>query len=172
MDINEASEELGISVRSIFKMLESGRIHGVKRFNKWEFDKAEVERVKREREEGTHSGAIDQSTAIAMRETHQGIIQQRPPGAPPSILDDPIAFDAVAEWRAAQMMSVLERKLFLTLEEAAIYSGLGIGYLRQAVEDGKLSAIPGAGRRGSTIIRRADLETFAANLGKERRARR
>lgn len=169
MDINEAAEELGISVRSIQKMLASNKIHGVKRFNKWDFEKAEVERIRREREEGTHSGAIE-STALATREPHQGIIHQRPPGAPLSILDDPLAFDAVSDWQTAQVMAVLKDKLFLTLDEAAIFSGLGKWFLNQAIEAGKLTATK-AGPRGSFVIRRADLERFAENIGKGRAKR-
>ena len=160
MDINEASEKLGVSVRSIQKMLATGRIQGVKRFNKWSFTEEEIERVKSEREREVYSAAM-------IRREHEAVEHRAIP-VTPSVLNDPLAFDAMKDWQRAQVMTILERKLFLTLDEAAIYSGFGVGFIRRAIEEGKLSAIPGAGYRGSTIIRREDLETFAANLGKGR----
>ena len=48
----------------------------------------------------------------------------------------------------------IERKLFLTLAEAAAYSGLPKSYLHGLIGEGKLKAIKAGGWR----IRRSDLE--------------
>jgi excisionase family DNA binding protein len=47
-----------------------------------------------------------------------------------------------------------EPKLFLTLREAATYSGLTVAYLRRLVDNGKLDAIKDRG----TKVRRTDLQ--------------
>jgi len=54
----------------------------------------------------------------------------------------------------------LERKLCLTIPEAAVYSGVSSGKIRQAIKDGRLPARPD-GPRGAIIIARAKLEEFA-----------
>lgn len=54
----------------------------------------------------------------------------------------------------------LDRKLWLTIPEAAVYSGFSSLKLRAAIKDGRLTARPD-GPRGAVIIRRAALEEFA-----------
>jgi excisionase family DNA binding protein len=49
-------------------------------------------------------------------------------------------------------------KLYLTLAEAAEYTGLGVGYLRRQIAEGKLEPVKGAGPHGADVLRRRDLE--------------
>ena len=57
-----------------------------------------------------------------------------------------------------ERVSILQ-KLWLTLEEAAAYSGLAESYLERAIREGKLRAVKG-GAHGAWAIRRENLEGF------------
>lgn len=69
-----------------------------------------------------------------------------------------------------QVLNLLERvregcadrtataRLWLTIDAAAEYSGLGVVYLKRQIADGKLPLLKGAGIRGADVVRRADLE--------------
>lgn len=50
--------------------------------------------------------------------------------------------------------------LFLTLEQASLYSGLTVTFLRKLISQQKLFALRG-GERGTWVISRASLENFA-----------
>lgn len=66
---------------------------------------------------------------------------------------------AVASQNSEKRSEVrLSERLFLSLEQAADYTGLGVGHLRRLIADGKLIPLKGAGPRGAAVIRRADLE--------------
>ena len=52
----------------------------------------------------------------------------------------------------------LAERLYLSLAEAAEYTGLGVGYLRRQIAEGKLALVKGAGPHGADVLRRADLE--------------
>jgi hypothetical protein len=47
--------------------------------------------------------------------------------------------------------------LYLTVEEAAAYTGLGVTHLSQQIPQGKLNLNKGAGPRGADMTRRTDL---------------
>lgn len=49
-------------------------------------------------------------------------------------------------------------RLYLSIDEAIRYSGLGRGYLEKLIQGGKLELLKGAGPNGSDVICRADLE--------------
>jgi excisionase family DNA binding protein len=48
----------------------------------------------------------------------------------------------------------VSERLYLTVDEAAEYTGLGVGYLRRLVVDGKLQVVKGAGPNGANVLRR------------------
>lgn len=161
----EAAEHIGVSVRTLMKLVSRGEIHGKKVAGKtgFEYDFApdEVERVKRDRDAGIQIGAIVR---------HES---QQAARAPLVANLQPIQ-EAIESFREAisELRGVsLKDKLFLTVDEASEYSGLGKWFIYQAIEDGKLTATK-AGPRGSFVIRRADLENFADGVGKGRRTRR
>lgn len=170
MDKVKACKILGISERTLMAMIANNQISAVKKvINKklrYDFDPDEIERVRLEREEGTHVAAL-------VRQSPQVFLDRlaQPSQTQPSVLNDPQTFDALSDWRMTQLMTSLEKKLTLTIDEASVYSGLGKGFIRQAIEDGKLTAVDGAGHRGATIIKRSDLERFVEGLGKGRRKR-
>lgn len=171
MDKYEAAKRIGVSVRTIARMVAIGEISAVKiRGNHGaetlDFDLEEVERVRELKNRPAHVGAI------IKYEPHPLTSMLSDPNLRPLIVKLVAALDAIKDSARHQVASsdrpdleTLDKKLFLTIEEAAALSGLGKGLLRQAIEDGKLAAIPGAGPRGSTVIRRDDLDRFAQALG-------
>jgi excisionase family DNA binding protein len=52
----------------------------------------------------------------------------------------------------------LAERLYLTMGEAAEYTGLGLRYLRRQIAVGNLELVKGAGHHGANVLRRADLE--------------
>lgn len=67
--------------------------------------------------------------------------------------------------REKQLVNLLELvragsagRLFLTIDAAAEYSGLGVVYLKRQIGEGKLQLLKGAGIRGADVVRRSDLE--------------
>lgn len=51
----------------------------------------------------------------------------------------------------------LAERLYLTIGEAAEYTGLGVGHLRRQIAEGRIELGKGAGPRGADVLRRADL---------------
>ncbi len=171
MDKYEAAERIGVSIRTIARMVAQGEISALKvRGNRgaetYDFDPEEVERVRELKNRPAHVGAV------VKYEPHPLTTLMNDPQLRPLIAKLIGAFDAMSDAARHQVadrdrpdIEALDKKIFLTIEEAAALSGLGKGYLRQAIEDGKLAAIPGAGPRGATVVRRGDLDKFAQGLG-------
>lgn len=65
-------------------------------------------------------------------------------------------FQFLAAAMGSAQTVALKEKLFLTVEEAAAYSGLPQAYLRRLIAEEKLAVI----RSGKSFIRRKDLETL------------
>lgn len=79
--------------------------------------------------------------------------QRQQPGNGKPSMDMERFFGAMA---AAVQIPARKEKLFLTLEEAAEFSGLPQAYLTRAIKSGELPAI----KSGKVFIRRRDLEKF------------
>ncbi len=68
---------------------------------------------------------------------------------------------AVARQQSAPVLAApAPLGLFLTLEQASLYAGLTIGFLRKTIGESKLFALRG-GERGTWVISRASLDSFA-----------
>ena len=65
---------------------------------------------------------------------------------------------AIVSARIEAELVPVYRRLYLSLDEAARYSGLGIGYLRKLVEEGTLEVKRGAGPNRTDVVKRTDLE--------------
>lgn len=166
MDKFEAAETLGVSVRTLMNMISKGQISGEKKRGatglQYDFDRDEIERVKREREQGTHVAAlVRQSPGQSMAPVSLPAL--------PSVFSDPVIYEVIEKVRGSIGAVSLKDKLTLNVDEASELSGLGKGFIRQAIEEKKLMAIAGAGHRGSTVIKRSDLDAFIESLGKGRK---
>lgn len=171
MDKFEAAEHLGVSVRTISRMVSQGeiavtKIRGNRGAETLDFDPAELDRVRELREKPEHVGAIAKyephPLATILNDPHLSVLLSKLMGAVDAIND--MARRQVAQTEAPDLTAI-DKKMFLTFDEAAALSGLGKSFLRSAIEDGQLATIPGAGPHGSTVIRRADLDKFAQALG-------
>ena len=101
-----------------------------------------------------HAGSVERFIFERDNPSNEGVkreVQSRGPHHPH------IPHDLV-ELIMRTMRPAPSARLFLTLESAADYSGLGAGFLRKQISDGKLQLLKGAGIRGSDVVRRADLE--------------
>lgn len=165
IDKIEAAKRLEVSVRTLMTMVASNQIAGaykvVGRKRRLMFDENEVERLRIERAGGIHMGALVEAVSKSMTPLDAAEKQFTPSSAP--------FFQALGQWHELNEIASLEKKLVLTIDEASIYSGLGKGFIKQAIEGGKLSAFKGAGHRASTVIRRGELERFVENLGTGKR---
>jgi len=68
------------------------------------------------------------------------------------------AFAGASQSSQTQRRVSLDKQLYLTLSEAAEFTGLGVGYVRRLVTEGKLALVKGAGPRRADVLRRVDLE--------------
>ena len=109
----------------------------------------DVERVARERNPDAEPfvlpPAVNGSKAVAVRQS-----------SPEEVME--ALAKALSQTSQTRLGVRLSERLYLTIPEAAEYTGLGVGYLRALIAAGTLSVIEGAGTRGANVLRRADLE--------------
>lgn len=147
----EAAAHLGVAEKTLERMSKRG----------------EVQQATRKRpgspgEVVYHPGDIERIAAqmakppapfVMPADAPQNALAKLEPSAAPAVHQ--MTFAAMAEMLrpAVDRVRITER-LFLTVDEAAEYSGLPKSYIRQQITEGKLGMRTGAGWR----IRRADLE--------------
>jgi excisionase family DNA binding protein len=178
MNKQEAAEFLGVSPRQIERYIKENRI-GV-RFEKGRtkptpiYDESELRRFKEELERPVHRPAVQrmgnpmESASNEMPTQSDGAL---------SLLSQPSQFEALVRLveaigahsiqapgavKLAASVQDIALKLMLSVEEAAIYSGLSKGAIDEAIRAGKLAAHKGKwrGRR----VKRADVEKLIAKL--------
>ncbi len=143
----EAVALLGISERTIERMVQAGRIHQAYKhvpgrrpiavLNPKDISKVKAETIKPVSVPVTHEdtdGASGALVPLPSQNAAASLLTALASATPPRV-------------------SVLN-KLFLTLKEASEYAGLPVAYLRQVIGEGTLPALKTGGYR----IRRADLE--------------
>ena len=147
IDKHEAARCLNISTRSVLNLAQSGSIQS-----------------KRERDVRNNQTKVLLHAGDVERARHQRENPSEEP-APRVNMESPARGKALTQ----ALTSIAERvtlpaavrsgpRLFLTIPEAAEYSGLGVGYLRRQIEEGKLELVKGAGPRRADVVRRTDLE--------------
>lgn len=161
MNREEATAELGISVRSLQRAVQAGKIgvtykRGASGNQEAHYDDGEVARYKATMETETVKPAVASTGLLAV-----------------ASMDDTSLARSVALIARETTVEVLKRvkgvrpgvpigfKLTLNLDEAAMLAGLSRGFLREAIRDGKLKAsIIGRGWR----VKRSDLESYIKKL--------
>lgn len=174
MNKQEAAEFLGVSPRQIERYTKENRI-GV-RFEKGRtkptpvYDEGELRRFKEELERPLHRPAVQRMESVSNE------LPTQSDGAL-SLLSQPSQFEALARLveaigahsmqapvavKPAASVQDIALKLMLSVEEAAIYSGLSRSAIDEAIRAGKLAAHKGKwrGRR----IKRTDVEKLVAKL--------
>jgi excisionase family DNA binding protein len=175
MNKEQAAKKIGISVRTLQRKMSEHRIaFKMKRTKTGEaadFDKAEVERFKRELKEGmtatvTH-GVIKPSEPVTAFLTNADATEQTAL-APVDLMHNlATMFQAMARGQIASSSPPVQvgiaSKLMLSIVEASELSGVSVAKLRDAVHAGELKAIKGIGR-GLGKVKRDDLIDYINNL--------
>ena len=120
----------------------------------------DVERIARERNPNAEpfvlpaandeKPAADTGKAVAVRQ----------PGAEQFVQAIAAAVSGMSQTSQNHPGVRLAERLYLTMGEAADYTGLGTGYLRRQIAEGRIELVKGAGPRGASVLRRKDLETL------------
>lgn len=167
MNKKEAAEYLGVSIRALERYVQQGKLSV--RYEKGKtrptanFDQAELEAFKVELNQPTIKPAIE-SRQIATDfndESHTTDIQ--PVDFGELTVVDRLAgmVEMLINRRDNKPTVPIESKILLTLDEAQGLTGLSKGYLRDAIQQGKLNAkVIGKSWR----VKRSDLDEFVKNL--------
>jgi len=167
MTKQEAAGYLGVSVRTLENYVAKGRLVLAylpgKTRSVADFKQADLDRLKASLALAEHRPAVEppESRALARRESHT---MSQPPSAGAGEVSGLEAFARFVEAaKAAPDRPPLDRRLALTVKEAAAYSGYGESAIRAAVSAGKLKTSK-LGPRGSLVVKRADLEAWVKKL--------
>ena len=170
MNKKEAAEYLGVSVRAVERYVQQGKLSV--RYEKGKtrptanFDQTELEAFKAELNQPTIKPAIEsrQTTTEFNNGTHITDIE------PVNVTDfgelnvvDRLAgmVEMLINRRDNKPTVPIESKILLTLDEAQGLTGLSKGYLREAIQQGKLNAkVIGK----SWKVKRSDLDEFVEEL--------
>jgi excisionase family DNA binding protein len=158
----EAAEHLGISQRALERYTQQGRV-SVKyvkatRGRQARYDLVEINELRQQLEEPLHRPAVETSLSVVPlppeRENKQ-VINLAP--------SDELVRAVVEASNSINQnnISLIEKKLLLTLKEAQMMTGLGKATLKKAMSEGKLKA-----KRigGSWRIKPDDLKSYIREL--------
>lgn len=166
----QAADAIGVSTKQIERWAQEKRLQAA-RWKRPEGGPAivvyhpdDVERIAKERNPaaqafvmpaGADDGQADKGTAVAVRQpSPEQFIQ-----ALVSAMSQ-TSQNGVSQTSQTHPGVRLAERLFMTVAEAAEYTGLGVRHIRKQIEDGKLKSLKGAGPRGADVLRRADLESL------------
>ncbi len=154
----EAAQLLAVAEKTIERMADRAEIQKATRKRpglpaQVVYHPGDLERIKVAREEPPGAFLVPSGT----RPTGVPALsaQTRPTGVP-HVSD--AAWRALATIAGATAGVRLAERLYLTMEEAARFTGLGESHLRRQIKAGRLAVLKGAGYKGADVIRRADLE--------------
>jgi predicted DNA-binding transcriptional regulator YafY len=161
----EAAQACGVSTKQIERWTQDKRLQAA-RWKRPEggpaisvYHPGDVERIARERNpeaEAFDMPAHDEKPAPASTTA----LAVRQPGAQQFMesLAAALANSATQSQTSKTAAGVrLAERLYLTIGEAAEFTGLGVGYLRRQIAAGKLKLLKGAGPHGADLVKRADL---------------
>jgi len=163
MTKQQAADSLVVSTKQIERWANDKRLQCAK----WKrpeggptiavYHPADVERIARDRNPDTEPfllpAAADQKPTNG---THAIAVRQ--PSAEQFLQAVMAAVSGASQTSETHGGVRLAERLYLTIPEAAEYTGLGVGYLRRQITEGKLELVKGAGPRRADVLRRRDLE--------------
>jgi excisionase family DNA binding protein len=159
----QASAAIGVSTKTIEKLAEDKKLQQAQ----WKrpeggpriavYHPGDVERLRKERNPDAEPfvlpAAADEKPPADTR-----AVAVRQPGSEQFIQALMAVIEASSQNSQKRGEVRLSERLYLTIADAAEYTGLGTGYLRRLIEEGKLELLKGAGPRGADVLRRKDLE--------------
>jgi excisionase family DNA binding protein len=159
----EAANAIGVSTKTVEKFADDGKLQQFE----WKrpeggprimvYHPRDVERLRKARNPNAPPFILpaDEKTTETSR-----AIAVRPSVPEPFLQALAAAVQSGASQNSEKRVRLAEQ-LYLTIEEAAEYAGLGVTFLRRQIADGKLNPLRGAGPRGADVLRRTDLEALA-----------
>jgi excisionase family DNA binding protein len=166
MTKQQAADALSLSTKMIEKLAAEKKLQTAK----WKrpeggpsiavYHPADVERVARERNPDAEpfvlpAEAADRKPTNGSAAAHG--LAVRPPSAEQFLQAFAAAVSGASQSSETRRVRLAEQ-LYLTIPEAAEFTGLGVGYVRRLVTEGKLALVKGAGPRRADVLRRLDLE--------------
>lgn len=144
----QAAQVLGLAEKSLDRMATRGEIQKAMRKRpglppQAVFHPGDVDRAKAEREKPFVMPSGTTSTSVPVLSNSAAM---------------PAVIQAISGIKQRSDGVRLPERLYLTIEEAAEFTGLGVGYIRKQIREGKITPRRGAGPRGADVLRRADLE--------------
>lgn len=169
MNKQEAAEFLGISVRSLERYVNQGKIGTRYERGKTRptviFDKRELEEFKTKLERALIKPSVETTNPDKPRQPDRNLPshQESQPaqGAIAALNQISAALETVVERGNPQEISIVGSKILLDLKESQLITGLSRDRLRAAIKEGKLkAALIGRGWK----IQRSDLERYVERL--------
>jgi excisionase family DNA binding protein len=171
MNKKEAAEKLGVSAKTIERLVAKDKLHPVMVHGRTgleaQFDEAEIDALKTERDTPIHNAHPAKPSQDETRQPNQysnAIALNQARGLPAALVEliQTLANPGRGK-RIAYPMITIESKMFLTVREAAALSGLGVSHLEDAIKRKKLKAHNLAHIRGRRI-KRQDLDNYTNKL--------
>jgi excisionase family DNA binding protein len=168
MNLKEAADYLNLSTKTLERAVKSGKLAGTKHTGEkgglvYEFDREELDRFQSARSAPVHNPTIEPTEQTALT---------RPDRIQTDIIR-PDKTDALDTTGQAAFVSALSDALALALDrrsapvlslrDAAQAFGISQSAIKAAIESGELKTHK-IGARGASVIKRADLEKWLADL--------
>lgn len=161
----QAADAIGVSTKTIEKFTDDGKLQQAE----WKrpeggprivvYHPRDVERLSKERNPDAHPFVLPAADEKPAAHTSKAVAV-RQPNTEQFMQALAAAVGGASQNSQKQAEVRLAERLYLTIEQAADYTGLGVGYLRRQISEGKLELMKGAGPRGADVLRRKDLETL------------
>ncbi len=161
----QAAEAIGCSTKTIEQLAQKGKIEQAE----WKrpetgariavYHPDDVNRVRKERNPEAKPFVLP-AAGVSESPNSAALIPRASPAADPGAFLKALAalVSQKSEKPAETPPVALSERAFLTIPEAAAFTGLGEGYIRRQIKAGNLKPLKGAGRHGADVIRRKDLE--------------
>jgi hypothetical protein len=139
MDKQRAAQELGVSTKTLEKLVKDGKLR----------------QRKHARAGRPPIALIHAQDVAAEREARANAPTLHPSGTTTAVTRKPTSFsDGIMELMQARSLVPAE---YMTVREAVERTPFNEPFLRQQIREGRLPVLAGAGKNGADVIRRADL---------------
>lgn len=162
----QAAEAIGVSTKTIEKFADDGKLQQTE----WKrpeggprivvYHPRDVERLRKERNPDAPAFVLPMLTDDKPASSSKAVAVRRQQPSPEQFIQILAAAVGASQStsQTSQKQVRLAERLYLTVDQAAEYTGLGVSYIRRQVAEGRLKPAKGAGPHGADVLRRRDLE--------------
>ena len=164
MTKQQAADSLAVSTKQIERWANDKQLQSAK----WKrpeggpaiavYHPADVERMAQDRNPDAEPFVLPTEAADRKPTNGTHAVAVRQPSPEQFLQAIAAAVAGASQTSQTQRRVSLSEQLYLTIPEAADFTGLGVGYVRRLVTDRKLALVKGAGPRRADVLRRVDLE--------------